>query len=301
MRYPSPLRYPGGKRALARYIKLVFAINDIQYGHYVEPYAGGASVGLSLLFDDYVAKIHLNDLNLQVYAFWYSVLNDTGRLCSLIMDTPVTVDKWFEQRETYNKCDQSDLTSLGFSFFFLNRTNRSGILNGGIIGGKDQTGNYKIDVRYNKDALVKRIERIARYKKRIHLYNLDAKILLENVVPELPDNTLLYLDPPYYKKGGRLYDNSYTHQDHEEIRNTIRDSVKKRWIVSYDNVSEIHDLYQDYKHEVYSLSYSSSSKYQGSEVMFYSESLILPDVPSPAYITPERFSQELAGKQLRLL
>jgi len=173
------LRYPGGKLKVVNYIKRLFEVNDLVGGTYIEPYAGGASVALSLLFDKYAGKIKINDKDRSIYAFWYSVLNNADELCRLISDTPVTMDVWQAQHELQKRKENADLLELGFSTFFLNRTNRSGILNGGVIGGKEQTGNYKIDARYNKNELIERIERIAGYSDLIDLTSMDAVTLLK--------------------------------------------------------------------------------------------------------------------------
>lgn len=170
------------------------------------------------------------------------------------------------------------LLELGFSTFFLNRTNRSGIINGGIIGGLDQSGKWKIDVRFNKVELVKRIEKIVRYKDRITLYNLDAIDLIKNILPGLPSKTLVYLDPPYYKKGQDLYQNHFNHQDHENLASLIKNLKNILWLLTYDNIKPIHELYKEFRKIVYSMNYSAASKYSGSEVMIFSDRLKVPVV-----------------------
>ena len=178
-KYVSPLRYPGGKLKVVDYIKRMFEVNDLVGGTYVEPYAGGASVALSLLFSKYAGRIKINDIDRAIYAFWYAVLNETEALCRMIANTPVTMDTWEAQHELQKHKAEADLLELGFSTFFLNRTNRSGILNGGVIGGKNQTGTYKIDARYNKADLIDRIEHIAGYADLIELTSIDAVALIK--------------------------------------------------------------------------------------------------------------------------
>lgn len=206
----SPLRYPGGKSKISNFFKQFVKDNGLLDGVYVEPYAGGASVALSLLFDEYVSKIIINDKDRSIYAFWHSVLYDTENLCRLIAETPVTMENWKKLRELQkvDKKDQASLLDLGFSTFFMNRTNRSGIIKAGVIGGYTQTGNYKMDARYRKDKLMKRIRRIASYADRIELHNEDAVDFIQKIANQNIDKTILYLDPPYYKKGQGLYMNS---------------------------------------------------------------------------------------------
>ena len=307
MRYPSPLRYPGGKRAIARFIKLLLIANDLEGGNYVEPYAGGAAVALSLLNGGYVRHVYLNDLNYQVYAFWHSVLNQTDELCRLIRGTPVRVDIRQQLKNIYDSPEAHSVLEVGFAFFFLNRTNRSGILSGGVIGGEDQKGKYKIDARYNKAGLIERIERVAQHRAAIHIYNKRAASFIEEDVAPLHKRTFVYLDPPYYVKGGDLYDNYYSHEDHAIIRRLIARRLRpKKWVVSYDNTPEIRNLYNYYRCKQYSLRYSANERVAGSETMFFSSNLRVPQVDSPAYISSSRFKELLAqldpfqAKQLQM-
>ena len=275
-KYVSPLRYPGGKLKVVDYIKRLFEVNDVVGGTYIEPYAGGASVALSLLFDGYAGRIKINDIDRSIYAFWHSVLNNTDALCRLISDTPITMDVWQAQHELQKHKEEADLLELGFSTFFLNRTNRSGILNGGVIGGKEQTGNFKIDARYTKKDLIERIERIAGYADLIELTSMDAVALLKRYKRAPAAKTFCYLDPPYHVKGRDLYLNYYNDDDHRAIAETIK-KYKGKWIISYDAVDFIKELYRDYRQKEYCLSYSAGNRSKGKEIMVYSDGLTLPD------------------------
>lgn len=283
MTHTSPLRYPGGKSALANYIKLLAQENDLLDGVYVEPFAGGAGVALSLLYNEYMSRIVINDLNSSIHAFWYSVLNHTQELCDLIEETDVTVDEWQNQK-LIQENENASMLELGFSTFFLNRTNRSGIINGGIIGGFEQQGEWKIDARFNKKDLIGRIQKIARYRDRISLYNYDASRLIEEVVPNLPERTFIYLDPPYYKKGQGLYQNHFVHEDHEALANLMKNNRNEWWLITYDNIEPIREMYEEMRHITYSLNYSAANRYAGSEIMIYSDRMIIPEVDNPIKI-----------------
>lgn len=276
VRYPSPLRYPGGKGKLANYIKLVLIDNDLIGVDYVEPYAGGASVALSLLFEDFASHIFINDINPGIHAFWKAVLHNTDALCERIDKTPVTVDEWLHQK-TIQKISDPDSFDLAFSTFFLNRTNRSGIVSGGVIGGLDQTGPWKMDARYNKPELIRRIRKIGRYRNRITLACLDASQLLQHwVARNVSRSAFFYLDPPYYVKGEGLYDNFYSHDDHVAITGLVT-QLPHPWLVSYDAVPQITHLYTGAPSIRYSLGYSAAGSSQGSEIMFFSADLAIPD------------------------
>ena len=275
-KFVSPLRYPGGKLKVVDYVKRLFEVNDLMDGTYIEPYAGGASVALTLLFSEYASNIKINDIDRSIYAFWYSVLNETEAMCRLVADTPVNMEVWHAQREVQLHKQEAELLELGFSTFFLNRTNRSGILSGGVIGGKEQTGNFKIDARYNKEDLIERIESIAEYADRIELTSMDAVELIKSI-KKPTEKTFCYLDPPYYVKGRDLYLNYYNDDDHKAIAKAIK-KYKGKWIISYDAVDFIRELYKDYRQKEYYLSYSAGNPAKGREIVVYSDGLVIPDV-----------------------
>lgn len=282
----TPLRYPGGKAKLAEYVKSLMKENRLLDGEYVEPYAGGAAIALELLFHEYVSCIHINDVSRPVHAFWKSVLEDTEEFCRLVLKKPLTVAQWDKQKKVLNNPESHSDVELGFAMFFLNRTNRSGILNAGIIGGRDQTGPWKIDARYNAKELVHRIESIARMGDRIKLTRQDALKFLRKGVSKWPKETLIYLDPPYYVKGRDLYYDFYEHKDHEGIASFINEStIRQKWIVSYDNVQPIRDLYPGSRHITYDIGYSARSASQGSEVMFFCDELKVPPLIGPIKLT----------------
>lgn len=280
MRFSTPLRYPGGKSKLSNFMRLVLKVNNLIDEHYIEPYAGGAGVALTLLFSGYARHIHINDLNTSIYSFWRVVLDDTDNICRLIHDTPVDIDNWFRQKEIQALPEQHSMLELGFSTFFLNRTNRSGIISGGVIGGKRQEGPWKLDARYNKVDLISRIEKVSRLREHISLYNLDAAELITKVIPTLPLQSIIYLDPPYYNKGSALYENHYRHDDHIEVSNLLR-KVTQKWIVSYDDTQEIRNMYERYRSMPYKLSYSAANRYEGNEIMFFSSNLLIPTTDNP--------------------
>ncbi|HBO5741812.1 TPA: DNA adenine methylase [Pseudomonas aeruginosa] len=267
--FVTPLRYPGGKGRLGAWLAGLIEHNGLKKGCYVEPYAGGAGAAVYLLVNNHIDRIAINDLDPVIYAFWWAVINDTDRLVSMILETPVTMDTWHQQREiVVNQCDV-DRTTLGFATFFLNRTNRSGIITGGVIGGQRQTGKYLIDARYNKPELVSRIRRIGSQRERIKLFNMDALQLLNHPGLELDAQSLIYLDPPYYEKGSQLYRNHYLPDDHQCIANAVMD-IQVPWLVTYDNCDEIRQLYAQASGVEFSLHYSTHMlRPRSTEVMFF--------------------------------
>ena len=269
----TPLRYPGGKNKLFHYTKELIEKNNLTGCTYIEPFAGGSGLAMSLLFDNVVNNIILNDIDKSIFAFWHSVLHSTDELCNLIETTPITMEEWHKQKNIQNNKEHESLLILGFSTFFLNRTNRSGILLGGVIGGKQQTGLYKIDCRFNKKDLIKRIRAIAGKKDFISIYNLDAIDFIEKVILSETNTSFIFLDPPYYNKGPGLYLNYYKHDDHCHLADIVKNSIMHPWVVTYDNVKPIKELYKNFKLSEFNLNYSAQNKYVGKEVMIYSNQL----------------------------
>lgn len=280
--YYTPLRYPGGKGKIAAYVKAIFEENNLVDGCYAEPYAGGSGVALELLFQEYVSRIYINDVSPSLGAFWRCVLDRTEDLCRLIWDKRVSMAEWYRQKAVQQEGRRAGDLALGFSTFFLNRTNRSGILNGGVIGGKDQDGPWKIDARYNKADLVQRIQNIAAQRKRIFFSQLDALDFIVGVAADLPRKSLIYLDPPYFVKGQDLYLHYYKPADHEIIAGLAPAALAgQHWIVSYDNVREVRALYAPFQRLSYRLSYSAKDVRDGAEVMFFGPNLRIPGLVQP--------------------
>lgn len=278
MRDASPLRYPGGKWRLASFFERLIDLNFDAPPVYIEPYAGGASLALSLLFSGKVAEIFLNDLDPAIHAFWCSILNRSDDFSKLVESTPVTPSEWSRQKRIYAKGLASGRIELGFATFFLNRTNHSGILNAGMIGGKSQVGEWKLDARFNRPELIRRIMKIADFKTRIHLANRDAADFVRD--HSRSERKLIYLDPPYYHAGHHLYLNAYRPGDHAAVRDCVM-KFHCPWVVSYDDVPEIRGLYRGRRSRRINLLHTARTARQGKEIIFFSPSLRIPrsDLP----------------------
>jgi DNA adenine methylase len=287
----SPLRYPGGKACLSNFLAELANLNGIRGGTYLELYAGGSGAALNLLFNNVFSNIHINDFDYHIYAMWYSMLNYPGSFIKKIKETEISIQEWHRQQNIFELGSFGDVLDVGFATFFLNRTNRSGILfKAGPIGGFDQTGNYKLDVRFNKTELINRIEKISEYRQQIQLTNLDALEIIKdlNTYHKSTQNLLAYLDPPYYKKGKLLYLNNYSHKDHENLAEAIGKLNAVRWLITYDNVKEIKAMFSNYRMSNFNLSYTLQSKSINTELLIFSENLIV-----GADITVNRRTEEL--------
>lgn len=273
---PSPLRYPGGKYKIYNYIKQLIEENDCHT--YIEPFCGGAAIALELLFDGVVKNVIINDYDYTIYCFWDSVLHKTDQLIDMILQTDVTLDEWYKQKNIRKDLENYSSLEIGFSTFFLNRTNRSGIIDkAGPIGGFSQKGNYLIDCRFNKERLVKQIRKIGEYRDSINVYNLETLEFIDKIILK-SRKSFIFFDPPYYRKGPELYKNFYNHGDHVNLSEAILKKLRNRkWIVTYDNVDDIKNMYSKVDCIEFELRYSLQNKRSGSEVMFFSKNITRPE------------------------
>lgn len=272
----SPLRYPGGKSALYPVISSVIKSHRMKHCIYVEPFAGGAGIAWSLLIDGVVDRVIINDADKAVYSFWRAIMESTQWFVEKIRTTPITVNEWRKQRDILRNSKKYS-KELGFAMFFLNRTNRSGILDAGPIGGYDQAGEYKIDCRFNRDELIRKILKIAEYRSKTKIYNQDISTFLKRFLPQGNENNeiFVYFDPPYYEKGQRLYMNFFSSKDHERLRDSVA-LLDCRWIMTYDDKPEIEELYESYQKSHFSINYSLSNKKKGGELMIYKDTSCVP-------------------------
>ena len=271
MRYISPLRYPGGKARLGSFLDRAIRMSGFKGCHYVEPYAGGAGAGLSLLWNDTVSLVHINDASPAISAFWKSVLESNSEFCDRVANAVLDIDTWHAQRFVLSQAARSSEIDLGFAAFYLNRTNRSGIIGtGGVIGGLAQEGKWKMDARFNRDSLIERIRWVGRHRERIRITGQDALALLDGLSDTV--ETFVYLDPPYYHNADRLYDHWYRPEDHAAIYQAVQ-KLTQPWVVSYDDCPEIRRLYNGMRSCNLSLRYSAARSYRGAEVVFLSPGL----------------------------
>ncbi len=272
----SPLRYPGGKGKLTEFMRYMIEQLGHGGGIYIEPFAGGAGIAIELLLRGVVSRIVINDYDKGIWSFWNAILTETDRFLAELAVVPITVEEWDRQRDICIKQNNKYSFELGFATFYMNRTNRSGIIKGGIIGGMNQTGSWKMDARFNREELIRRIENIAKRKLDIKLYNKDINSFITRYIPLYEENALVYFDPPYFKKGKQLYMNYFRFEDHVRIESAIRRYVKCDWIITYDETPEIEDIYKDYSKCLYDLNYSVSSKCKASELMIFKDGIRVP-------------------------
>ena len=279
MRYLSPLRYPGGKASLATFLARTIELNNLSECSYVEPFAGGAGAALRLLQDGIVADLFLNDLDPRITAFWYATLNEPERFADFVLSVPLTITEWKRQQDICRRADLTKPLELGFSAFYLNRCNRSGVLLGAApIGGYEQTGEWGIDARFRRENLAERILAISRKRDHIHITNMDALMFLVRYLPRGRERKriFVYLDPPYFANGNRLYMNFYKERDHRNLARYIQRQRTLKWVMSYDDASFIRDLYRPCTVSHLSLWYSLQRRQQARELLITPDHVQLP-------------------------
>lgn len=273
----TPLRYPGGKSVLTPFFRELFHMNNMEHVVYAEPYAGGVGAGINLLLLKEIERLVINDANKGIYSFWRAVVEDGERLIETIQATPVTLEEWRKQKAIVNQ-DGDPSFELGFATLFLSRTNRSGILNAGPIGGGTQESQdraiYKMDCRFNKERIIDQIQAIAAHRDQIRVHNEDAMDFLRGLHD---DNLFVYLDPPYYEQGKALYLSYYKPEDHKRLADYLCGEAQFRWVLSYDNVAPIREMYAGQDCYTFELNYSAADKKKGSEFMTHSEGIVFPE------------------------
>lgn len=283
----SPLRYPGGKTQIYKFVNHTMQINRLNKPIYCEPFTGGGGVALSLLLNNDVSSIVLNDLDISIYSFWYAMLYETERFIGKLANVSVDIEEWMHQKDIYMKYLEAESYSfdLGFSAFFLNRTNIAGIIRGGPIGGLSQNSKYSVDCRFNKKILINKIVNIACQRDRIELFNLDATELIEKVViPRNPTNWFIYFDPPYYQQGGNLYKNSFDHKQHVVLANTMRKIDNCFWITTYDDDSNIRTIYDDRDVYKYTIQYTANKVRKATEILFHSKCTVVEEFDKVKFV-----------------
>lgn len=213
--FESPLRYPGGKACIFNFMSKLFYENNLIGSAYAEPYAGGSGLALKMLYNEYVSEIFINDLDKSIYKLWKTLTENNLSFCDWLEDVNVSIENWNYYKSILQNTELHSDFEIAKSTFFLNRTNISGVIKGGIIGGQEQKGKYKIDARFNKTDLLRRIRRIDNFKHRINVSNLDGVNFIKKL-NRISEDIFIYIDPPYVQKGADLYMNFYSQKDHKK-------------------------------------------------------------------------------------
>lgn len=276
MKTASPLRYPGGKSAMSSLLRQIRKVNGLGAFEIAEPFAGGAGASLSLLFQEDTPKIYLNDADIAIHDFWWTLVNRPEPFLEMLDTTNVDIEEWLRQRKVYREGGKVSRLRRGFSAFFLNRCNRSGIImNGGPIGGVEQHGKWKIDARFNKPDLHRRCKKVSEYRDRISVSDTDGISFISRLDPA---SVLFFIDPPYFVKGSLLYLNLLDASYHVTLASKLKGMTDAAWVVTYDDCPEIRDLYQGWANiRPFALRYAASERRSGKEILITPKWMALPN------------------------
>ena len=272
----SPLRYPGGKAALANLLVGIRRANALGHSTIAEPFAGGAGASLTLLYLEEFRHVHINDADTSIFSFWWTLKNRPRPFLKRLSQTRVNMTEWRRQRNIYRNEQRTSRLDQAFSTFYLNRCNRSGIiLNGGPIGGVAQTGKWKLGARFNKVELVRRCQRVVEYRERIRVSNDDGLGLISKLDPH---TTFFFIDPPYFEKGPALYLNALSADYHAALAQRLKQMQGAAWTLTYDDCPEIRRLYRGWASvRPFRLRYVASERRLGRELLITPKWIHLPD------------------------
>ena len=243
----SPLRYPGSKRRLVRYIENVLELNSLSPKLYIEPFVGGASVAINLLLENKVDQAILMDIDPYIANFWEIIFFDTEWLIDQIESIDVSLEKWHK----FKKQNPQTKREYALACLFLNRTSFSGIIRNeiGPLGGRDQKSEYKIDCRFPRKTLIKRIRKISEKRESIFgIWDCSWEIGINRIMKlqksgELPTEDLfLYFDPPFFERANKLYRHYFHADDHIKLRDVLIE-MQDPWVLSYDAANQVESLY----------------------------------------------------------
>ena len=284
MKTSSPLRYPGGKSAMAGLLSQIRRLNGLGDRAIAEPFAGGAGASLTLLYLEETPEIYINDADPAIHDFWWTIINRPKQFADMISTTRVSMAEWRRQRDVYRDRGRVSRLRRGFAAFYLNRCNRSGIiLNGGPIGGVKQKGDWKLSARFNKPDLRCRCDKVAEYRDRIHVSGRDGIEFIEN---HDANSTLFFIDPPYFAKGKTLYLNALDEEYHVALAARLKSMADAAWVLTYDDCPDIRRIYRGWTTiRPFSLRYAAAKRRSGKEILIIPKWMRLPASQASAAIT----------------
>ncbi len=244
----SPLRYPGSKKRLAPLIVDIVRRHDFDL--FVEPFAGGAYIGLFMAKNNLAKKVVLGESDPLVASFWKALFGQNRQLAQRVRELEISIGEWRRIREWRPE------TTLdkAIKCLYLNRTNYSGILKAGPLGGKGQSGPYDIGCRFDKEKIARRIEALGSLGERVEVIRADYR---ETLAKTEGQKRFIYLDPPYYEKGHLLYNDYFGQNDHIELRDVLA-RIEDAWLLSYDEAPDIKRFYEGFPMESFALYHSAT-------------------------------------------
>jgi len=250
-------------------------LNELGDRSIAEPFAGGAGASLSLLFMEETPEIYINDADPAIHDFWWTLVHRPEPFLDLLRSRRVSMTEWRRQRDVYRQRGRVSRLRRGFSAFYLNRCNRSGvIMNGGPIGGVKQTGKWKLGARFNKAELARRCEKVAEYRDRVTVSDRDGIKFIESLDS---DSVHFFIDPPYFGKGRTLYLSELDEAYHTALADRLREMPDAAWVLTYDDCPEIRRMYRGWANvRSFAIRYVASQRRDGDELLITPKWMRLP-------------------------
>lgn len=265
----SPLRYPGSKQSLVKYAERFLRANKLVGREWIEPCAGGASIALSLISRGLVPRATIVEKDPLIHAFWKCLKTDGAILCELARKLSITVQTWqeFQKYREPEAVDRFPPMELALAGLFFNRVNYSGIIGAKPIGGMSQSSDYKIDCRFTKSTVIDRMVDAARLMDRIAVVGGDGLSYLRRSHARLSRRgSVVYVDPPYFVQGKKLYRYHFVERDHVRLARFLNEA-KFPWLVSYDNDPFVVSLFSSHNIRPICLRYTVREARKADELL----------------------------------
>ena len=258
----SPLRYPGSKIKLVKYLSKVLEFNHFEPKILVEPFVGGGSVFLNFIENGWVERVIIGDKDKLVFSFWKVLFENPQHLIKFVKKIKVNTKNFaFYKNVALNESRYSE-NKLAEACLFLNRTSFSGILanSAGPIGGKKQESEYKINCRFNKKIIIQKIEKISSFAPMVTVLPFDWNRTINYALRNNSKAKLFfYLDPPFFQKADKLYRHYFEKKDLHQSLNRKLKSLNHKWVLSYDRAPEIKEMYKPFIQRSFAFPYSINS------------------------------------------
>lgn len=230
----SPFRYPGGKTWLVPYVRQWLKSSEYHPFEFAEPFAGGAIVGLSMLFEQLARKLTLVEKDDDVASVWEAILSIQGeRFAESIVSFEFSERS---VREVLSKRPRN-LFERAFQTILKNRVQRGGILASGAGFVKQGENGRGMASRWYPRTLGRRITAIHEQRHLIRFIHGDGIEFIRE--REGRKEMVLFIDPPYTVAGRRLY--THSEVNHEELFQVVADT-KGDFLMSYDNAEPVRKL-----------------------------------------------------------
>ena len=256
-------RYPGGKSKLSK--PILCELNKHSSTEYREPFFGGGSIGIKFLEgNNNIQKVWINDKDPAICVLWHSVINEPEYLKSKVLNFIPTTESFYQFKHDLLH-NESNHIDHGFKKLVIHQISYSGlgVKSGGPLGGKNQKSKYKIDCRWSPKHICKEIDKLNKLFSRFDV-TCTCKDFEELICA--PGDALLYLDPPYYIKGGDLYQFSFSTADHKKLSKLLN-STSHKWVLSYDSHPDVYKMYECSRIETVNANYSITTSRVKEELL----------------------------------